>query len=333
MAGDPYKTLGVARSASADDIKKAFRALAKKHHPDQNAGSTSAKTRFSAVNAAYEILGDAQKRRQFDRGEIDAEGRPTHAGMGAGAGMGGARGFGQGFGKGFGQGFGGFRQRGGAGPGAGTRATGGVSPEDLLNELFGGMAGGPAGAHGAGGGAGGRAGGPSPTAEVRMEARIALEDLVAGKARLDLPEGRAVDIALPAGTTENQTIRLRGQGPAGPAGQRADLLVTIRLARHKRFRPVGADLHADLPIGLPDAVLGAKVRFRTLDAAVELALPKGSDGRKPMRLKGKGLPKADGSRGDIIVTPRICLPEQIEPEFERILEHWRRIGRGQTPDD
>ena len=317
---NPYDVLGVGKTASADDIKKAFRRLAKKHHPDQNRDDPKAKEAFAEVNAAYEILGDATKRGQFDRGEIDAEGKPRFTGNPFGAG-----------GGPFGAGGGPCGGRGGG------RASHGGGPEfddfltDILGQAFGGRArnagagGNPFGG-GMGGGMGGGPRGAGPGAgarargeDVEIDVRVSLEQVAErAKVRVELPTGKTLDVALPEGVSDRQKIRLEGQGhPGAPAG---DAIVTVVFERHPQFRCVGHDLETDAPISLEDAVLGGRVRVPTLSGAVELNLPAGTTGGKELRLKGKGLPTKAGGHGNLDVKPRIVLPEGGDAELEAFLK-------------
>ncbi|WP_417769225.1 DnaJ C-terminal domain-containing protein [Stappia sp.] len=321
---DPYSVLGVGKSASEAEIKKAFRKLAKTCHPDQNADNPKAKERFAEANQAYEILGDKDKRARFDRGEIDAEGKPKFH----------AHGF---------EGFGDsdiFRQtrgaRGGFGQAGPGGAAGGGAFDDILNDILGGFggrarggAGGP-GMGGAGMGAGmggGRAATPRRGADAQVTARVTLEQLVHDhKARVTLPSGKALDVKLPEGTTDGEKIRLRGQGhPGENGGSAGDAIVEIRIARHPLFVPADDDLKLDLPISLYEAVLGGKVRVPTLDGAVNLTVAANARVGKTMRLKGKGLPNKNGGRGDLLVTLRIVLPEEEDEELATLMRAWKEL--------
>ncbi len=288
---DPYTVLGVAKSAGPDDIKKAYRRLAKTYHPDQSK-DPKAKDKFAEVGSAYEILGDDKKRGQFDRGEIDAEGKPKFTGFdgfGSGAGGGGAR---EGFEFNFG---------GGGRPGR----PGGFDAADIFSDLFSGGARG-----GRSGGFGGRTATPIRGEDVQAVVTVALADSVHGASvRVSLPTGRDLDVSVPAGIEDGKQIRLKGQGQPGVnGGSTGDALVTIRIAAHPHFRVDGPDLRLDLPITLYEAVLGAKVNVPTLEGHVEMSLPATSGGRV-LRLRGKGMVKAGGSRGDLLVALRIVLPE------------------------
>ncbi|MBR0966582.1 J domain-containing protein [Bradyrhizobium diazoefficiens] len=306
---DPYEVLGVQRGASAAAIKSAYRKLAKKHHPDSNKDDPKAAERFSEINSANEILGDEDKRKQFDRGEIDAEGKPRFQGFPGGGGPRGRAGPG-----GFEYSF----RGGGAGPGQGA---GGF--EDILNSMFGG------GVRGARPGAGGGAqfefdtGGIGLDLDVNVAMSVSLEESVkGGEKRVRLPNGKELNVKIPAGVTEGQQIRLRGQGESAQGHPPGDLLITINVAPHPFFKIEGSDLRIDLPVTLYEAVLGGKVRVPTLGNAVELSVPKNTSSGRTFRLKGKGLPKA-GATGDLFVTIRIMLPDGNDAELEALMEKWR----------
>ncbi|MGO9048816.1 MAG: DnaJ C-terminal domain-containing protein [Xanthobacteraceae bacterium] len=317
---DPYEVLGVDRKASAGDIKSAFRRLAKKLHPDANKNDPKAAGRFAEINAAYEILGEDDKRKAFDRGEIDAEGKPRFRGF---------EGFGGGAGPRPGGGFGpetefetftygpeGFTRgakRGRAGGGAG--GFGGF--EDILREAFAG-----GGARRGGGGGAFEAEDLGAGTNITAALTVSLPDAAHGATqRVRLPSGKDVEVKIPAGIANGQQIRLRGQGAAGPGGS-GDLLITLSIAPHPTFTLDGADIRLDLPVTLYEAALGGKVRVPTLDRPVELTIPKWTSGGRTFRLKGKGYPAKEG-RGDLLATVRIVLPAQSDPEFEALMQKWR----------
>ncbi|MEX0408956.1 DnaJ C-terminal domain-containing protein [Aquibium sp. LZ166] len=297
---DPYETLGVAKSASAKDIKSAFRKLAKKYHPDQNPEDPKAKERFNAANQAYEILGDETKRAAFDRGEIDAEGKPRFQGFEGAA---------------HGDPFSGFRR----GPGAGStrfefRSGGpdgaGLGSEDIFSELFGQAFGrGGAGATGPGN----RRAGPRP-ADTTAALDISLEEAATGAhVNVMFPSGRKLAVKLPRYVEDGQTIRLKGQGENG-----GDALIKLRFRPHPRYRIEGRDLHLDLYVDLKDAVLGAKVPVETVKGRLAVAVPAWSGSDKVLRLKGRGLPEKTGGEGDLYVHVRIMLPEDQRTELESL---------------
>jgi DnaJ-class molecular chaperone len=317
---DPYEVLGVARGASAAEIKSAFRKLAKKHHPDANKNDAKAAGRFSELNAAYEIVGDAEKRKAFDRGEIDAEGKPRFQGFeGFGAGQGPGGGNREGAFETFSYGPEGFQRGGG---GAGFRAGGGGGFEDILKEMF----------SGRGGARGARPGGfqfeqedvaPQAGRDIAASLTITLAEAAQGaKKRVQLPTGKEVDVKIPAGLADGQQIRLKGQGLAGPRGRAGDLLIAVTVAPHPLFTREGTDLRLDLPVTLYEAVLGGKVRVPTLDGAVELAIPAGTNSGRTFRLKGKGFPAKERT-GDLMATVRIVLPDGKDADLEELMKTWR----------
>jgi DnaJ-class molecular chaperone len=310
---DPYEVLGVPRGASAAAIKSAFRKLAKKHHPDSNKNDPKAAERFAELNTANEILGDEDKRKQFDRGEIDAEGKPRFTGF-PGGGAGGRAG-----------GPGGFEsytfRTGGGGPGG----VGGGAFEDILNSMFA-----NAGRSGARGGAGRASpfefetGGIGLDLDVNVAMSVSLEEAVkGGDKRVRLPTGKELNVKVPAGVIEGQQIRLRGQGETAQGHPPGDLLITVHIAPHPYFKVDGSDIRLDLPITLYEAVLGGKVRVPTLGGAVELSIPKNTSSGRTFRLKGKGLPKQGGAAGDLFVTARIMLPDGNDADLEALMQKWR----------
>jgi DnaJ-class molecular chaperone len=303
MMRNPYDVLGVRKTASAAEIKSAFRKLAKKYHPDQSK-EPRAKERFAEVGSAYEILGDEKKRGAFDRGEIDAEGKPRapqFEGFGFGRQPQGGADF-HSFGFDFGSG--GF-----------SSEKGGIDP-DILSELF---------------GSAGRSRTRTRTQASRGEdvgVTVAVPLATAangGSVRVALPTGRTLDVAVPAGIEEGKSIRLRGQGhPGGRSGPAGDVIVTIRYAPHPLFRTEGRDLRLDLPITLYEAVLGGKVRVPTLSGEVEMSLAPGTSGARVLRLRGKGLPAgADSAAGDLLATIRIALPDSADAELTELMRKWR----------
>ncbi|HEX8376060.1 MAG TPA: DnaJ C-terminal domain-containing protein, partial [Geminicoccaceae bacterium] len=262
---NPYDVLGVPKGASEADIKKAFRRLAKTYHPDRNTNDAKAKDRFAEANTAYEILGDAEKRGKFDRGEIDGDGKPRATGF-----------------EGFG---GGARSRGGAfdfeNVARGRGGGGGVG-EDIFSHLFGEAF----RAGGAGPMGGGPRGGPARGEDVSAELSVTLEQVASEeRLRLSLPSGRDVDVMIPKGVVDGQVIRLRGLGTAGgPRAEPGDALLTIRVLPHPTFKAEGADLRATVEVPLEDAILGGPIRVPTLTGAVEMRMPAMTSSGRTFRL-------------------------------------------------
>jgi DnaJ-class molecular chaperone len=315
MMRDPYEVLGVKKTADATAIKSAYRRLAKKLHPDANKSDPKTAQRFAEINSAYEILGEEKKRKAFDAGEIDAEGKPRFQGFGgprgrAGAGAGGPDAHFETFS------FGpeGFQPRGGAGAG---------QFEDIISHMFGGLGGAARGrAQAARGGFGPEDAGEPAGRDVTVPVTITLEEAAAGGTRrVRLPTGKEVDVKIPAGLVDGKQIRLKGQGLPGPGGI-GDLLIAIKIASHHTFERDGANLRTNVPITLYEAVLGGKVRVPTLGGAVELAIPAGTSGGRIFRLKGKGMP-VEGKTGDLFATVSITLAEQGDPELDELMKKWR----------
>ncbi|MGO3933367.1 DnaJ C-terminal domain-containing protein [Rhodopseudomonas pseudopalustris] len=308
---DPYEVLGVQRDASAAAIKSAYRKLAKKHHPDANKNDPKAAARFAEVNSANEIVGDETKRKQFDRGEIDAEGKPRFQGFPGGGRGGRAGGPGGGFEHNFRSGGGGFAGAGGAGF------------EDILNSMFGGAAGMRGGPRGGPQGFDFDTGGFAPDLDQTVAMTVTLEEAAQGtEKRVRLPTGKELNVKIPAGVSSGQQIRLKGQGDSAPGHRAGDLLITVNYAPHPHFKVEGTDLRLELPITLYEAVLGAKVRVPTLTGAIELSIPKNTSSGRTFRLKGKGLLK-NGATGDLFVTTRITLPDGHDAELEALMQKWR----------
>ena len=304
---DPYEVLGVSKSASAKEIKSAYRKLAKKYHPDQNPDDPKAKDNFAAANQAYEILGDEKQRAAFDRGEIGPDGKPLFQGF-----EGGAAG---------GDPFAGFRQRGGANPHFEFRSSGGGNPfggggnaEDIFSQIFGDAFSGGGGAR-----AGARQQRPVRGEDISASLDVSVEEMAtAARVNALFPDGKKLAVKLPAYVEDGQTIRLKGQGMPGPGGA-GDALVKIRLRHHSRYRVDGRDLHVDLPVPLRDAVLGATVAVETPTGKLGVKVPAWSSSDKIMRLKGKGLPLKNGGHGDLYAHVRIMLPAGGDSEIEELM--------------
>lgn len=306
MARDPYQELGVSRTASADEVRKAFRKLAKENHPDTNPGNKPAEERFKKVSAAFDIVGDAEKRKKFDRGEIDADGREVNMGFGGG-------------GPWDGRGAGGFGgQAGGRQGGFRTDTFEGVDLGDILGEMFGGARQGRAG--GAGGGFGGFS---QRGADTRARLEIDLVDAIrGGKQRIAFSDGRTIDVTIPKGAQDGQSLRLKGQGAPGRSGP-GDAFIEIALKPHPLYRREEGALVMDLPIAFYDAVLGGKVEAPTPDGPVNITVPKGANTGTRLRLKGKGLSDAKGHRGDLFARLVVVLPDTSDPALEAFAEDSR----------
>ena len=291
---DPYSVLGVPRSATDADIKKAFRKLAKDNHPDRNADDPKALERFKEANLAYELLSDTAKRAQFDRGEIGPDGQPTNPFGGGGFGGGG-----------------GFNPR---DFGSNGRSGGGAdfagAADDLFAEIFGGRS--PFGGSGAasGGGRGFRTQVRGPDVAYRLTVPF-VDAVQLTPQRVTLRSGQTIEIKLPAGLETGKQVRLAGKGEAGPGGY-GDAIVTIEIGPHRALTRDGNDVRLTLPIKLDEAVLGAKIRMPTPEGIVSLSIPPGTASGKMFRLKGRGFRKLDGTRGDQLVTVQIDIPPDHE---------------------
>lgn len=295
---DPYQTLGVPRSASAAEIKSAYRKLAKQLHPDRHPDDPTAGDRFGLVTAAYDLLSDADKRARFDRGEIDADGNPVNpfaGGFGGGAAGGGRGGFD--FGSDFNQ--------------AGAADLG-----DIFEGLFGGRTGTAGGARR-----------QTRAAPLPKGANVAYRLLVSfidaatlAPQRITLSDGSTLDLKLPKGVESGTTLRLAGKGQPGPGGA-GDAQVTIEVGTHPHFTRDGDDIRLDMPIGLKEAVEGAKVRCPTVDGAVMVTVPAGSSSGRTLRLRGKGWSKKGVGRGDELVQLMIELPGD-DAELVRFVADW-----------
>lgn len=284
---DPYETLQVDRKASAEEIKKAYRKLAKKLHPDLNPGNDKVEQQFKEVTAAYDLLSDADKRARFDRGEIDASGaeRPGRTY---------------------------YRQYADSGQGAKYQPFEyGENPEDLFADLFGSR-------HGRGG-----AGLRMRGADVSFSATIEFVEAATGaKRRLVLAEGKTLDVTIPAGSEDGQTLRLKGQGQPGlGGGPPGDAFIELKVAPHPFFSRQGNDVHVEVPVTLQEAVLGGSITVPTIDGKVSVRVPKGSNTGTVLRLRGKGIPAGTG-RGDQLVKLRVVLPEGGERELAEFVERW-----------
>ena len=281
---DPYSTLGVARGASDADIKKAYRKLAKELHPDTNPNNPKAAERFAGVTAAYDLLGDKDKRARFDRGEIDGDGNPANP-------FAGARGSGGG---------GGFR----GSPGGGFAGAVDGDLGDIFEGLF-----------------GRRSAPPARGGNVNYRLNVPFVDAAAATPqRITLQDGKTIDLKIPAGVENGTQVRLAGKGQPG-AGGAGDAIVTIEIGTHRFFIRDGDNVRLDLPITLVEAVLGGKVKVPTVDGAVMLGIPKGATSGKVLRLKGKGFMSKSGTRGDQLVTLMVDLPAE-NAALDQFVQNW-----------
>ena len=310
MARDPYQELGVLRTATAAEIRKAFHKLAKENHPDTNPGNKAAEERFKKVSAAFDIVGDVEKRKKYDAGQIDTDGRET-----GGFSPGGPWGPQSGAGFGAGQpGRGGFR----------TETFEGENLGDILGEMFGGGRGRP-------GGTGGGFGGFSQRgSDVRAKLEIDLVDAIrGGRQRIAFSDGRTIDVTIPKGAQEGQTLRLKGQGSPGRSGA-GDAFIEIAIKPHAIYRQEDGALVMDLPIAFYDAVLGGKVEAPTPDGPVTLTVPQGSNTGARLRLKGRGLSDAKGHRGDLYAKLVVTLPDAPDAALEAFAAE-QKAKRPYTP--
>jgi len=286
---DPYEALGVEKTASPDDIRKAYRQLAKKLHPDLNPGNKKAEEQFKEVSAAYDLLADADKRARFDRGEIDASGaeRPRQrfyrdfaAGADADHPYASASGFED------------FAQA-----------------DDFLSELL------RRREHA-------RANAPGPDLHYRLPVDF-LDAVNGATIRLDVPDGGTLEVKIPAGIDSGQVLRLRGKGAPGLGqGKPGDALIEVEVRPHRFLRREGDDIHLELPVTLSEAVLGGQVQVPTPTGTVMMRVPKHSNAGAVLRLKGKGVPRHGGGHGDELVTLKVMLPDNPDPELESFVSGW-----------
>ncbi|TGY89977.1 J domain-containing protein [Marinicauda algicola] len=286
---DPYAILGVSKTASTDEIRRAYRKLAKELHPDARPDDKAAEDRFKEVTAAFKLLSDPEKRAQYDRGEIDAQGRETA----------------------------GFHFRSRPGAGASARGPRGQFEDigDIFSELFTDF------------GTAERTRRARPQArrgaDIRRTVDVSFEEAVTGtKRRIDFQPGKAVDVTIPAGVEDGQVLRLKGLGhPGGYGGPAGAGLVEVKIRPHPFFRREGDDIRVDLPITLKEALQGGKVRAPTVEGPVEVRVPEGTSSGALLRLRGKGVPKPDGTRGDQIVRLMIDIPVN-DPQLDSFVETW-----------
>jgi len=311
LSEDLYAILGVSRSASDDDIRKAYRKLAKECHPDLHPGDKKAEEKFKRISAAYDILGDPDKRKRYDRGEIDSRGEETpharyqhYADAGAGAGMGG---------------FGGrkYANFGGGGMGGGA---GFEDISDLFADLFGGggaRAGGMGGMGGMGAGGGG---------DVRYRMTVGFTEAAAGaRKRVTMPDGKTLNISVPAGLRDGQTLRLKGQGEQDPrTGQAGDAYVEVSVESHPHFTRDGDDVYVTVSVTPGEALGGARISVPTVTGDVSLTVPKGSNTGRRLRLKGKGIQRPGARAGNQYVTLQVVLPDEPDEALVNCVTEWEK---------
>ncbi len=293
MARNPYAVLGLAPSASDAEIRAAFRKLAKQHHPDRNPDDKKSEDKFKEVSAAFDIVGDSDRRKKFDRGEIDEDGRERSSPFGQWSGRGGPQG-------------------GAHGPGGGPES--GASFEDLsdiFSDLFGARRGGPQTR-------------PQRGRDVRYRLEVDFLDAALGaKKRVTMPDGRNLDLAIPAGLDDGQTLRLKGQGEKAPAGA-GDVYVEVKVKAHALFERKGSDIYVETPISLKEAVLGGKITAPTIDGEVAVTVPKNSSSGTVLRLRGRGIAKGKNApAGDQYVKLKIVLPVGGDEEHEEFVKQWK----------
>jgi DnaJ-class molecular chaperone len=295
MAEDLYSVLGVAKTASADDITKAYRKLAKKLHPDLNPGDAAAEEKFKQVSHAYSILKDPEQRGKYDRGEIDASGqeRPQQRY---------------------------YREYAGGPEGAQYHSTAGFEDIGAFSDLFGDMFGAGAGAGMRGGGRGARFSMRGQDAQYHLD--IPFLDAVNGtKQRITLPDGSTLDVTIPAGVSDGQVLRLKGKGMPGLGeGGPGDALVEIGVGAHPVFKREGNDIVVELPISFDEAVLGGKIEVPTIGGRVAVTVPAGSNSGQTLRLKGRGVK----GNGDQLVRLEVMMPETIDDDLKRFAEEWKK---------
>lgn len=297
MAEDLYSVLGVAKTASADEITKAYRKLAKKLHPDLNPGDKVAEEKFKAISHAYSILKDAEQRGKYDRGEIDASGQEKPEARY-------------------------YREYAGGPGGARYHSSAGYEDMGDFSDLFGDMFGG--GMRGAGMGGRSQRGGARfsmPGQDAQYHLDIPFLDAVNGtKTRITLPDGSTLDVTIPPGVNAGQVLRLKGKGHPGLGeGPPGDALVEVGVRPHPVFKREGNDIVVELPISLDEAVLGGKVEIPTIGGKVAMTVPAGANSGQTLRLKGRGVK----GKGDQLVKLNVVMPEKVDDELKAFIEEWK----------
>lgn len=290
MSDDPYKILGIPKDATQDAVKAAYRKLAKDLHPDLNPGDSAAESRFKQVSAAYRLLNDPEMRARYDRGEIDASGAEKPE-----------------------QRF--YREYADQGRAGRYHSSAGYEDFENVSDIFAEMFAGRE-KHG-----------------VRMKGRdavyhleIAFMDAANGATRrVTMPDGKSLDVTIPAGTRDGSMLRLEGKGGPGiGGGPPGDALIEVAVTPHALFQREGDDIVVDLPISLDEAVLGGQIEVPTVSGRVKVRVPKGASGGQVLRLKGRGVKSARRKPGDQLVRLRVVMPEQVDPELEEFMRSWRK---------
>jgi len=305
MSTDPYAALGVKKTATADEIKKAYRKVARTNHPDLKPGDAQAEARFKAASAAYDLLKDPDTRARFDRGEIDASGAERQQ----------QRQYYRDYAEAPNNPYRGGAQSGGFG-----------DASDIFAEFM--RSQGRSGSRPGGGFGGQGYNARGQDAQYALEVGF-LEAANGGKTRIALPDGSGIEVRIPQGTADGQTIRLRGKGgPGFGDGPPGDALVTLSVRAHPLFRRDGNDIALTLPITLDEAVLGGKVVVPTIEGSVSLTIPAGASSGQVLRLRGRGVqPTGKGARGDQRVELSIVAPPKIDAELSAFMETWRKANR------
>ncbi len=324
MVKNPYTVLGISLSASDSEIRSAFRALAKKYHPDKNQNNPAAEEKFKEISRAFDILGDPDMRKKFDRGDINAEGKPADPFARQWGGKEGAQERARQQQRS--TPFGARRSKVGAnagGPGvhSGPGASGQSAPFDELQDIFSDLFGGA------------KSNQPARGRDVRYLLDVDFLDALQGATkRVTMPDGRVLDLVIPAGLDEGHTLRLRGQGEPGEAGGAAgDVYVETRIVEHDVFIRDGADIHVDIPISLHEAVLGGKITVPTIDGDVAVSVPKAANTGTTLRLRGRGMKgETKAENGDQYVNLKIVLPDTIDTALTEFVANWK-VGEDFNP--
>lgn len=282
---DPYQILGISKTASADEVKKAYRKLAKTHHPDLNPGNAASASRFKDISGAYDLLSDPEKRARFDRGEIDASGQERADAF--------------------------YRSYAGGPQGARYRGGPGFDPSDLFADMF---------------SRGGQGGGGFKMRGNDVSYSLSVDFIDAAKGtekRLSFPDGKTLDVSVPAGAESGLVLRLRGQGQPGMGGgPSGDALIEITVEPHPSFRREGNNVSVEVPISLTEAVAGGRITVPTIDGPVSMTVPPGSNTGSRLRLRGRGIAPKNRTAGDQYITLKVMLPKEPDQALKDFIEAW-----------